>query len=336
MSITNERDNLIESNPTDPSGDFVAPVAVQSGRSKDDEVKYAARRARVAYRVSLVSIVVNLLLTAFKFFAGIFAHSMAMISDAVHSASDVFSTFIVMLGVKIGGRASDKNHPYGHERFECVAAIVLAVVLAATGVGLGVSGVQTLVRGEYTSLAVPGTLALIAAVASIAVKEGMFWYTRAAAKKINSGALKADAWHHRSDALSSIGAFAGILGAKLGAPILDPIASLVICLFIVKAAYDIFADAVRKMTDEACDPQTVDRLTALVQSQEGVEHVDKLLTRKFGDRIYVEVVISACGDMLLRDAHAVAQRVHNAIEAGEPTVKHVTVHVNPTDHDDDD
>ena len=187
-------------------------------------------------------------------------------------------------------------------------------------------------HGNYDSIAMPGTLALIAAAVSIVVKEGMFWYTRAAAKKIDSSALRADAWHHRSDALSSIGSFAGILGARLGVPVLDPVASVVICLFIFKAAADIFADAVRKMTDEACDPQTEARIAALISSTEGVEHIDKLRTRKFGDRIYVEAEISVCGDISLRDAHAVAQCVHTGIEKGCPQVKHISVHVNPTDH----
>ncbi len=301
-------------------------------RKKTDEEQYARLRARIAYRVSAASIGVNLALTAFKLFAGIFARSMAMVSDAVHSASDVFSTFLVIIGVKIGGKKSDENHQYGHERFECVAAILLAAVLAATGGVLGYSGIKTLARGNYEALAIPGTIALVAAAVSIAVKEGMFWFTRAAAKKINSSALRADAWHHRSDALSSIGAFAGILGARLGVPVLDPIASLVICVLIFKASVDIFADAVRKMTDEACDKKTVDLLMAIISSQDGVDDVDKLLTRKFGDRVYVETEISVCGDLSLRDAHAVAQRVHNSIEAGCPEVKHVTVHVNPSDH----
>ncbi len=322
MIIKKTNDNL-----TEPRKSAVA----YAGR-KNDEAEHAKARTRVVFRVSAVSIAVNLLLTAFKLFAGIFAHSMAMVSDAVHSASDVFSTFIVMIGVKIGGKASDSNHQYGHERFECVAAIVLAVVLAGTGVGLGYGGIKTLAGGDYSSLVAPKLLALIAAAVSIAVKESMFWYTRAAAKKINSSALKADAWHHRSDALSSVGAFIGVLGAKLGVPVLDPVASLLICVFILKAAVSIFLDAVRKMTDEACDKETCDRIIALVESEDGVEDIDKLLTRKFGDRIYVEVEISVCGDIPLRDAHSIAQRVHNSIEVGIREVKHVTVHVNPSDH----
>ena len=214
--------------------------------------------SKLAMKVSAISVIVNLLLSVFKLIAGILAKSGAMISDAVHSASDVFSTFVVMIGVTISEKESDKEHPYGHERLECVAAIILSMVLAITGLGIGVTGIRNIANGESGVLEAPGLLALIAAVVSIAVKEWMYWFTRAAAKKINSGALMADAWHHRSDALSSIGAFVGILGARLGYPILDPIASIIICIFIEKAAIDIFKDSLDKMVDKACPEDVVD------------------------------------------------------------------------------
>ena len=200
---------------------------------------------KLAMHVSLVTILGNLVLSVFKLAAGIIAHSGAMVSDAVHSASEVLSTFVVIAGVKLSGKASDKEHPYGHERFECVAAILLAVMLAATGIGIGWAGIRN-ITGDSSALTVPGGLALVAAVISIVSKEAMYWYTRAAAKKIGSSALMADAWHHRSDALSSIGSFVGILGARLGLPVLDPVASVVICVFILKAAFDVFRDAVSK------------------------------------------------------------------------------------------
>lgn len=158
----------------------------------------------LAMRVSVISVIVNLVLSAFKLLAGIFANSGAMISDAVHSASDVFSTFIVMIGVTISGKKADKEHPYGHERMECVAAIVLAVILFATGLGIGWSGIQKIFFMNSDSLEVPGMLALIAALVSIVTKEWMYWFTKFTADKIRSDALRADAWHHRSDALSSI------------------------------------------------------------------------------------------------------------------------------------
>ena len=279
-------------------------------------------------RVSVISLAANLLLAVFKAIAGIVAHSGAMISDAVHTASDVFSTFIVMIGAKLSSKEADRDHPYGHERLECAAAIVLAAVLAITGLGIGVNGVKAVV-GQL-ELEVPGSLALIAAALSIVVKEAMFWYTRFYAKKINSTALMADAWHHRSDALSSVGALVGIGGAILGVPVLDPIASILIALLILKAAYDIFKDALDKMVDHACDSQTEQQLRQCVLSHEGVLGIDMLHTRVFGSRLYVEVEILADGDQSLWQAHQIAEAVHDSVEEAFPLVKHVMVHVNPT------
>lgn len=284
---------------------------------------------QVAMHVSAVSIAANCLLTAFKLAAGIFAHSGAMLSDAVHSASDVFSTFIVMIGVKLAGRASDHDHPYGHERLECVAAILLSVALALTGAAIGANGIRSIIHADAVELVVPGALALAAAVVSILVKEVMYHYTARAARRIQSTALMADAWHHRSDALSSIGSFVGILGARLGFPIFDPIASVVICVFILKAAVDIFRDAINRMTDHACDDETAKQIRQIVLQQDGVLGVDQLKTRLFGDKIYVDVEISADGNETLNAAHEAAQRTHDAIEAQFPSVKHCMVHVNP-------
>lgn len=285
--------------------------------------------SKLAMKVSAISVIVNLLLSVFKLIAGILAKSGAMISDAVHSASDVFSTFVVMIGVTISEKESDKEHPYGHERLECVAAIILSMVLAITGLGIGVTGIRNIANGESGVLEAPGLLALIAAVVSIAVKEWMYWFTRAAAKKINSGALMADAWHHRSDALSSIGAFVGILGARLGYPILDPIASIIICIFIEKAAIDIFKDSLDKMVDKACPEDVVDGMREIILAQDGVEGIDDIKTRLFGAKVYVDVEISVDGEKTLSEAHEIAQKVHDIIEAQVPNVKHCMVHENP-------
>ena len=285
--------------------------------------------SKLAMKVSVISVIVNLLLSVFKLIAGILAKSGAMISDAVHSASDVFSTFVVMIGVTISEKESDKEHPYGHERLECVAAIILSMVLAITGLGIGVTGIRNIANGESGVLEAPGLLALIAAVVSIAVKEWMYWFTRAAAKKINSGALMADAWHHRSDALSSIGAFVGILGARLGYPILDPIASIIICIFIEKAAIDIFKDSLDKMVDKACPEDVVDGMREIILAQDGVEGIDDIKTRLFGAKVYVDVEISVDGEKTLSEAHEIAQKVHDIIEAQVPNVKHCMVHENP-------
>ena len=284
---------------------------------------------KTAMRVSAVTIVWNVILSIFKLIAGIVGHSGAMISDAVHSASDVFSTIIVILGINIASRQSDDDHQYGHDRLECVAAILLAVVLFATGIGIGIGGINKIITGTAGEDEIPGMIALLAAVASILVKESMFWYTRSAAKKINSGALMADAWHHRSDALSSIGALIGIGGARLGFPVLDPIASVIICVFIVKAAYDIFKDAVDKMVDKSCDEETEEKMRRLIEEQQGVLKVDVLRTRLFGAKMYVDIEIAADGDITLREGHEIAQVVHDKVEEEFPLVKHCMVHVNP-------
>ena len=285
---------------------------------------------KIANRVSLVTIAANAALSLFKLLAGVLAHSGAMISDAVHSASDVFSTIVVIIGVRLSSKKADKEHPYGHERMECVAAIVLAVVLFITGLGIGADALTKIISGNYGNLQIPGILALVAAIVSIAVKEGMYWYTRHYAKKIDSGALMADAWHHRSDAFSSIGALVGIAGARLGFPVMDSVASLVIFVFIAKAAFDIFKDAMNMMVDHSCDQQTEKEIYDCVAKNEQVLGIDLLHTRVFGNKIYVDVEIRVDGSYTLREAHGIAEAVHDDIEKNFPKIKHIMVHVNPT------
>ena len=287
--------------------------------------------SKLAMRVSRRSIYINLLLTIFKLAAGLIAQSSAIISDAIHSGSDVFSTLIVMIGVHISGRKPDGNHRYGHERLESVAAILLSVVLAGTGLWIGYNGLYKIFAVNGSALAIPGLLALIAAIVSILVKEGMFWYTKRAANRIHSAALMADAWHHRSDALSSIGSLVGILGARLGFPVLDPLASLVICVFILKASYDIFMSAVRQLVDQSADPEIEQAMSRVIQAQDGVLRLDLLRTRQFGSRLYLDVEIAADGNQTLFAAHRIAEQVHTQVEACFPTVKHCMVHVNPID-----
>lgn len=282
-------------------------------------------------QVSLVSIIGNIALTVFKLFAGIVGHSSAMVSDSVHSLSDVVSTLIAFWGVRMSKKAADKSHPYGHERIECVASLVLGLLLMATGVGIGKVGLQTILSGQYETLAVPGAIALAAAVVSIALKEAMFWYTRHYAKLLNSAAFMADAWHHRSDAFSSIGSLLGIGGAMLGFPVLDSVASVVICLCILKVAYDILKDALAKMLDTSCGEDYERQLREYIAAQEDVIRVDVLRSRMFGNRVYVDLEIEMDGDKTLRESHAVAERIHDNVETDFPNVKHIMIHVNPAD-----
>ena len=210
-----------------------------------------------------------------------------------------------------------------------MAALLLAVLLGITGLGIGWSGLRTIMAKNYHTIAIPGIFALIAAVISIVAKESMYWYKRAAAKKTNSGALMADAWHHRSDALSSVGSLLGIFGARIGFPVLDSVASLVICLFILKVSVDIFRDAISKMVDRACDDQTIAKIRELILAQDNVEGIDVLKTRLFGDKIYIDVEISVHAGTSLLASHDIAHIVHDILEEQIPNVKHCMVHVNP-------
>ena len=284
---------------------------------------------KTAIRVSTFSIIGNAILVIFKMFAGIVAHSAAMVSDAVHSASDVLSSIIVIIGVKLSTREADPEHPYGHERMECVAAIILAVVLAFTGGMIGLTAAKSIFNPDGEAAVVPGMLALIAALVSIVTKEGMYQYTVRIARMLDSASLMASAWDHRSDALSSIGALVGIAGARMGFPILEHIASIIICLFILKAALDIFREAVDKMLDHSAGDEVEREIAECAAAQDNVICVDLVRTREFGSRIYADIEISADGSLTLSQSHEIAQKVHDAIENKFEKVKHIMVHVNP-------
>lgn len=283
----------------------------------------------LAMHISIITIIINIILSAFKLFAGFIANSAAMISDAVHSASDVVSTVIVMIGIKASQKNSDKEHPYGHERIECVASLLLSVALFLTGASIGIEAAKSIIFKSYTQKESIGILALIAAIISIATKEWMFWYTRSGAKKLNSSALMADAWHHRSDAISSVGALIGIGLSMAGFPVFDSVASIIICVLILKVSVDIFKEACNRMIDTAADEKTENSLIKTIKSVNGVIDVNKLKTRLFASKMYVDVEISADGDLTLTEAHKIAHRVHDLLEETYPEIKHCMVHVNP-------
>ena len=281
-------------------------------------------------KLSRVGILGNVLLAAFKLFSGIIGRSGAMVSDAVHSLSDVFATLIAYIGVKLSMRKEDAEHPYGHERLECVASLILGLILAGTGIGIGYAGVQKLLAPPET-LEIPTALPLIAAVISIAVKEGMYRYTMHYAKIMDSQAFKADAWHHRSDAISSVGSFIGIGLARLGLLVMDPIAGIIICLLILKVAFDICREAIARMLDTSIAGDVEKSIRRFIEEQPGVVRVDLLHTRQFGSKIYVDLEIAVRRDISRVDAHAIAEDVHRSVEQRFPNVKHVMIHVNPVE-----
>lgn len=285
---------------------------------------------KVIKRMSVVGIFGNILLAAFKLLAGIFGRSGAMVSDAVHSLSDVFATLIAVIGVRLSRRQEDAEHPYGHERFECVASLLLGLILAGTGISIGYASFRKLFF-DRAAAEVPTLLPLLAAVVSIVVKEGMFRYTMYYAKKLDSAAFQADAWHHRSDALSSVGAFVGIALARMGYPMMDPLASLLICILILKVAIDITRDALNQMLDTSCGRDFENDLRTFIENQPGVKHVDLLHTRQFGNKIYVDLEIAVDRNISLVDAHKIAESTHSSVEQRFPKVKHIMIHVNPED-----
>lgn len=278
--------------------------------------------------MSFVGIFGNVLLAAFKLFAGIYGRSAAMVSDAVHSLSDVFATLVAYIGVRLSQQTEDEDHQYGHERLECVASLILGLILAGTGVSIGYAGLMDLLF-ERDSIEIPSLLPLIAAVVSIIVKEAMFRYTMYYAVRLNSSAFKADAWHHRSDAISSVGAFIGIGLARLGFPFMDSVAALLICAMILKVAFDIIMDALNKMLDTSAGSDFERNMRRFIEEQPGVRHVDVLRTRQFGNKIYIDLEIAVARDISLVEAHDIAEKVHSSVEQNFPAVKHIMIHVNP-------
>lgn len=284
----------------------------------------------VIRRLSLVSLIGNSLLSAFKLLAGVWGHSGAMISDAIHSFSDVPTTFIAWFGVKVSAVPPKPPTLTATNGWNVWRPSSWALCLWAS-IGVGRAGLETVLSGQYDNITPPGAIALAAAVLSIISKGAMYWYTRYYAKLIHSDAFLAGAWHHRSDAFSSVGPLIGIGGAMLGFPVMDSVASVVICLFILKVAYDILKDAVVKMLDTSCREQYEAELQRFVSAQQDVVCVDTLHSRMFGSKVYVDLEIEVDGSKTLQEAHAVAGRVHNELERQFPDIKHVMVHLNPAE-----
>ncbi|MGE4524475.1 MAG: cation diffusion facilitator family transporter [Sphaerochaeta sp.] len=287
-------------------------------------------KQNLALRVSRINIFNNIVLAVSKIGIGVVAHSAALLNDGVNNAGDVISSVIASVGIAAAGKDSDAEHQYGHERLESVAAILLSGIIMVVGMGLLVDGVSSIIKGSYLNRPIPGVLAVIAAIISIVVKEIMFLYTRWAAKKTRSSALLASSWDSQSDVLATTGGLIGIVFARMGYPIADSIAAIIIALFIFRVGVQVFRDGTDQMVDHACEEETVQQIRSVILDQEGVRGLDLLHTRTFGSRCYVDVEISADGLQSLVDAHSIAERVHHAIEKNFPQVKHCMVHVNPS------
>ncbi|NLJ98541.1 MAG: cation transporter [Tissierellia bacterium] len=281
---------------------------------------------KLGVKTSIITIIINVILSGVKIIAGVVGKSSAMLADGIHTLSDVLTTFVVLIGLKVSSKEADERHPYGHEKYEPVFAKLLSIFLAVTGLFIGYEGIRTLRSGNIQT---PGKIALVAAVISVITKEGMYWYTAKTAKKIKSLSMEADAWHHRSDALSSVGTFIGIFGARMGLKILDPIAAIIVSVLIIKVGVDLYVQSIRGLVDESADDKTLLKIKDLTFSVKGVKDIKGFKTRIFGSRIYVDIEILVDGGITVKEGHDIAEKVHDLIEKNIDDVKHCMVHVEP-------
>ena len=277
--------------------------------------------------VTLGGSLLNLMLVLIKLAAGVLGNSAALVADAAHSLSDLVSDIVVLFGYRVGRTPEDDRHPYGHGKVETLCTAVVGGILMATAVGLAVGAAGSLWRSTATG--VPGMVALWAALASIAIKEGLYRWTARVARETDSQLLLANAWHHRSDALSSIAAVVGILGARLGAGWMDPAAALVVCAFVGKVGWDLGWQAVHDLVDTAVDDDRLAEISATIEGVAGVRSHHGLKTRRLGKDILVDVDVEVDPDLNVVQGHDVARAVRNALLRGVKSVRDAMVHVEP-------
>lgn len=277
-------------------------------------------------RVSKITLILNLILSVVKVISGFIGRSSAMIADGIHTLSDVLTTVVVLLGLKVSSKKADDDHPYGHERYESIFAKLLSLILLVTGAFIGYEALKTLIEGNIKE---PGQIALIAAFISILTKEAMYRYTIKTAKKIKSISMEADAWHHRSDAFSSIGTFIGILGARVGFPALDPIAGIVVAIMVIKVGVDLYLKSIRELVDESASEEIINEINNIANSTKGVINVNRLRTRVFGNRIFVDIDIQVDPNITVKEGHDISAVLHDRLESEITDIKHTMVHVEP-------
>jgi len=281
---------------------------------------------KLGVKASIITIILNIVLAILKLIAGILGTSSAMIADGIHTLSDVLTTLVVILGLKMSSKEADADHPYGHEKYESVFAKLLSMVLILTGAYIGYEAITTLIEGD---LVAPKPIALIVAFISIISKEIMYQYTIRVAKKIESLSMEADAWQHRSDAFSSIGTFIGILGARLGLVALDPIAGIIVSILVIKVGIDLYIKSIRELVDESASEEIIISIKEITYATEGVRDIKELRTRIFGNKIYVDLEIFVDSHITVKEGHDIAEKVHDILEYKIPDIKHCMVHVEP-------
>lgn len=290
-------------------------------------------REKEIYKVTLLGSAVNVVLMLFKFVAGFFGHSAAMIADAVHSLSDFATDLVVLAFVRISHKPKDKDHDYGHGKYETLATTLIGVALFAVAAGILVEGGKKIAFwAQGGTLTQPGMLALWAALISILLKELIFQYTRRKAKTLNSQAMEANAWHHRSDALSSIGTAVGIGGAIIGGErwaVLDPIASIVVGAFIVKVAVDLLRKGLGELMEQSLPEEVENEILTIVNSVPDVIEPHDLCTRRIGNHYAIEMHILMDGDIPLKEAHDKASEMERLLKERYGEETHISIHVEP-------
>lgn len=290
-------------------------------------------REKEIYKVTIVGTIVNALLVAVKFVAGIMGRSSALVADAVHSLTDFVSDIVVLVFVRISGKPRDAEHGYGHGKFETLATMIIGVLLVAAGIGLLFNGAKQVwdsINGIV--LPEPTWIALAVAFISIVSKELLFRYTIKEGRRLNSDAVIANAWHHRSDVISSIGTMIGIGGAMFFGRkwrILDPIAAVVVSFFIIKAGYDIIKPAINELLEASLPKEQTDEITEIIRSVAGVKGLHNLRTRKIGNAIAIDVHVKMDGDLRLTEAHEIASRIEKAIRDHYGVESMINVHMEP-------
>ena len=281
-------------------------------------------------KVTKQAIAWNILLTIIKIVAGVLGKSSAMIADGLHSASDIISSVGVLLGNYISATPVDKEHNYGHEKAETLVSFLLSILLIVVSGSIGIKAVKSL--GNIGEIAIPTVLPLVVAIISILIKEYQYRITIKIANKINSPALKADAWHHRSDALSSVAAFVGIGGAMLGFKVFDPIASIVVAIFVAKVGIEILVGSTNELMDVSIDLEQEEQIKEIAKNTEGVRNLGEIRSRKHGAMAYVDLVICVDGDLTVREGHDIANQLEKDIIREMEFVKGITVHVEPCNY----
>ena len=290
-------------------------------------------RAKAIYKVTWIGFFVNLLLSIVKLLAGIFGRSGAMIADAIHSISDFATDLVVLLFVKVSAKPKDESHDYGHGKYETLATIIIGLALLAVSIGIfsqSVSLIQRVTEGEIIER--PGFIALLAAIVSIITKESLYWYTIGVGKRVNSPSVKANAWHHRSDALSSIGTLLGIGGAFfLGEPwrVLDPIAAIIVSLLIAKVSYDLVMPSLHELLERSLPKEQEDEILQLILEESLVSDPHNLKTRRIGADIAIEVHVRVLAEMSVAESHEATITIENRLRAKYGSGTQVIIHIEP-------